>query len=95
MVISLQCPLNNGIFRSTNNGDDWTRINDKYINALCINHKGYIFAGTDNRVLRSIDNGNTWTDINLGLTELNILSFAVNDNDEIFCGTANGFLNLL
>ena len=57
-----------GMFRSTDNGDNWTAINTGLTNtrvhgALAINSNGDIFAGTIGGVFRSTDNGDNWTAI--------------------------------
>ena len=55
-----------GVFRSTDNGDNWTVINTglpdfTFVFALAINGAGHIFAGTDgNGMFRSTDNGDNW-----------------------------------
>ncbi len=62
-----------GVFRSTDNGGNWTQINsclwDTDVRSLAINSSGHIFAGTKGgRVYRSTNNGGNWTQINTGLT---------------------------
>jgi photosystem II stability/assembly factor-like uncharacterized protein len=62
-----------GIFRSGNNGDNWTKVNDS-LSILTINSNGDIFAcdGLSN-LYRSTDNGDNWTTIGSGLTDIIIL----------------------
>jgi hypothetical protein len=53
-----------GVFRSTNNGETWTPINEGLtstnIQALAINSNGLIFAGTQGSgIFRSTDNGSS------------------------------------
>ena len=58
----------NGIFRSTDNGDNWTGTNvSATVLALAINDSGHIFAGSLIVVFRSTDNGDNWTELDLGL----------------------------
>ena len=63
-----------GVFRSTNNGANWSQINTglttAYVNALAINSSVFIFAGAGGGVFRSTDNGANWSQINTGLTEI-------------------------
>jgi photosystem II stability/assembly factor-like uncharacterized protein len=83
-----------GIYRSTDNGETWTRINTGLIHtdirALVISASGHIFAGTNGGVYRSINNGDNWALINSGLTHPSILSLAINSNGYLFAGTSDG-----
>ncbi len=80
-----------GIFRSTDNGESWVRINTELtsenIYSLIINHRGEIFAGQDygGHVFRSTDNGATWTQA--GLTTNYISAITVNGAGDLFVGT--------
>lgn len=87
---------NAGVFLSNNGGDSWTDVTNgimHFIIAFAFNSSGHIFAGTidffgkGGGVYRSTDGGESWTQINAGLTSLNILSLAVNSQDQIFAGT--------
>ena len=81
-----------GVFRSKDNGDSWTEINNGltrlFVRTLAINTSGHIFAGTDeNGIYRSIDNGENWVESNNGIINLNINTIAINDSGHIFAGT--------
>jgi photosystem II stability/assembly factor-like uncharacterized protein len=84
-----------GVFRSTDNGDSWTPVNNGLdcgsIWSLAINPVGTIFAGTagcGTGVYRSTDNGDSWTLANIGLTSTDVAALAVNgSNYHIFAGT--------
>jgi len=82
------------VFRSTDNADSWTEINNGLtntpVNTLAINPSGDIFAGATDGVFRSTDNGDTWTEINTGLTTTYVFSFAINSTGHIFAGTFGG-----
>ena len=80
-----------GVFRSTDNGDNWTQtgLGSIDIRSLAINSVDVIFAGTSlGVVFRSTDNGDSWTEINNGLTWPLVSSLAINSTDHIFAGTS-------
>jgi len=81
-----------GIFKSTNNGDTWSEVNDGIaflnIQALTSNVQGHVFAGSSGGgIYRSVDDGKTWSQINNGLTNLYIAALAVNKEGAVFCIT--------
>lgn len=88
------------IYRSTNNGDDWSRLNTRSgdynpdsFKALAINSKGHLFAGTMSYdgVYCSTNNGDTWFPINTGLDSIDFVNcMAINQEDHIFIGTYRG-----
>lgn len=49
----------------------------------------HVFAGTSHGVFRSIDNGNTWYKMDIGVSETQVNSIAINANGHIFAGTLN------
>ncbi|MGH7453468.1 MAG: WD40/YVTN/BNR-like repeat-containing protein [bacterium] len=81
-----------GVFRTTNNGDNWTAVNTglpTFVRALAINTSGHIFAGTDrNGVYRSTANGASW--MATDLKDTNVRALAINTSGHIFAGTAVG-----
>jgi hypothetical protein len=89
----------NGLFRSTDNGDNWTLISgagsgltNQAIRAFT-GFSGNIFVGTAGGVFYSTDDGDTWTAVNTGITNLNIQSLAYrlpNSGIHVFAGTDNG-----
>ena len=84
-----------GVFRSSDNGDNWTQINagltNTKVRALAINSSGEIFVGTLSGVFRSTDNGDNWSPINTGLTQFDVvIAFAINSSGDIFAGTFGG-----
>jgi hypothetical protein len=83
----------NGIFRSTNNGSNWTQtgMQNGYILALASSYTQgnvNIYAGTSVGVYLSSDNGTDWLLENNGLTVTFISTLAVIDS-LIFAGAGN------
>jgi flagellar hook capping protein FlgD len=68
-----------GIFRTTNNGANWTDVSFVYsgVQGLEVTPSGAILAGTEGDVFRSNDGGASWTDAQINVP---ILDFAVNPN---------------
>ncbi len=86
-----------GVYRSTNNGGNWTQIGWTFalVWSLAINSSGHIFAGHyGGGVYRSTDNGEHWTEINSGLTSLTgklyVLSLAINSSGHVFAALGEG-----
>jgi len=79
-----------GMYRSTDNGENWTPINAGLTtarpNCLIINRNGDIFAGTMAGVYRSTDNGETWSPSSVGM-QRRVFSLAISPTGHIFAGT--------
>ena len=60
-----------GIYRSRDNGQTWTRTNfgANFVGAIAIGADDVIFAGTSHGVSRSRDGGETWEQSNAGLPD--------------------------
>jgi photosystem II stability/assembly factor-like uncharacterized protein len=93
-----------GIFVSTNNGENWKSMNEglqsKLIHTILITGKTLpagqtrIFAGTETGVSVSTDNGENWRSINSGLSGLGVWSLEVSEDTlgdtTIFAGAWSG-----
>ena len=68
-----------GIFRTSNGGDQWTNMSFIYsgVRAVETTPSGRILAATENDIFRSSDLGGTWTDTQANHTAM---GFAVNPN---------------
>jgi photosystem II stability/assembly factor-like uncharacterized protein len=86
------------IFRTTDKGQHWLEIGKAYasVNALTVNAKGHIFAGTDypGAVVRSTDNGMTWEKKTNGLDQLTIHTLAVEPDGSILAGAGESWENV-
>ena len=77
-----------GIFRSQDSGSNWENVLDYiYVQSLCSNSAGHIFAGTSNGVYRSVDGGDTWQLFSKGMTDKYALSIMAKNDDRLFAGT--------
>ncbi len=81
-----------GIFRSTDNGMNWTDVNngltDKDVLSLAVSGTN-LFAGTwGGGVFLSTNSGTNWTAVNNGLTSTYVYSFTVSGTN-IFAGTGD------
>ena len=77
-----------GIYRSTNNGDNWSAVNNGLsclrINQVFCNFQGHTFAATDSGLFRSTNYGNSWTSI--GFSNKYMTSFLSLSNGSYFAG---------
>lgn len=91
-----------GLYRSTNNGSDWSKVDLKYnstsqifyVYSIAID-KNKIFAGTDAGIFLSTDNGENWTSMNNGFAnETSIIHSVAICDTNIFAGTFDGEIYL-
>lgn len=88
--------INGGIFRTTNDGQNWTAFNNGLpttdIRTLAFNKiSGKLFVGTEGSgVFRYQANEAKWIAVNVGLTNLNIQTLYIDDNGYLFAGTPSG-----
>ncbi|NVO04406.1 MAG: T9SS type A sorting domain-containing protein, partial [Bacteroidetes bacterium] len=86
----LYCGTDLSIFKSTNNGEKWNKLDfpevrNNIIRKIVSNANGYVFACTDQMGLyRSINNGLTWQNIDNGITHGQMLDMTVNINGDLF-----------
>src|SRR4030095_6139086 len=84
---------NGGVFKTTNNGDNWIQINNgmgsQLVNTLT-GLNNYLFAGTSTGLYRSLDGGANWVPVNYGGSYA-VTALTVNGTD-IYLGTAGGKL---
>ena len=73
--------LDDGVYRSTDGGDNWNRIYGLVCGTSFVNYASCLYAGAlddsgGGGVHLSTDGGATWDTINQGLTNLDVLSLA-------------------
>lgn len=77
------------IYRSSNNGQSFSRINnDMYVGliwSIAVNSSRDIFAGTEQGIFRSTDNGSTWSLI--GLQFKDVRSVIIDNAGVVYAGT--------
>lgn len=82
---SLITTTDKGIYRSTNNGNNWSTINDglplsRKITSFTIANGIYIAATSNLGIFRSTNNGQNWQQANNGLLDNNILQVKADGN---------------
>ena len=93
---TLYAGTENGLFRSQNNGNNWTAINtglgNLYILSLGIApDSNTLLAGTTNGLYRSTSSGANWTLVTNGIpAQVTPLTFAVSGN-RMLAGTFSGY----
>jgi photosystem II stability/assembly factor-like uncharacterized protein len=89
--------LSNGIYRSTDNGNNWVTVNAGLPNAtvtsVLINGTSVYAAISGSGIFKSDNNGNSWTPINIGLADLRVSVLATNGT-YMYAGTSNGYMFL-
>ena len=85
---------NDGLFRSDDEGNSWTRITGKEmvhtVEALAAS-RTKLYAGTfGGGVFRSEDRGDSWVPVNNGLTNQTVSALLAMSEDTIFVGTLDG-----
>lgn len=87
----LAATVQDGIFRSTNRGVNWTGWNfglyDPNINALAFVDAQIIFAGTQSGIFRSSNAGRSWRDIDFPIDCAPVVCLAVSRDGTIYAGT--------
>jgi len=82
----------NGVFRSTNNGTDWTMVNNGLshlgIEAIACNGSN-VYAGTFYGIFFSGNNGDSWVSVNNNLSNPSVECIVTSGND-VYIGTWNG-----
>jgi ligand-binding sensor domain-containing protein len=83
-----------GVYRSTDDGNIWTRVSGSSrtilgIRALCTETDGSIFAGvrSPDLLLRYTSREPIWTPAAAGLETIGVLSIAIGPSGTLFCGT--------
>ena len=85
-----------GVFRSTDNGDNWTAKNTGFTNplitvtSLAINASGHIFSVNDWEIFKSMDNGESWARVYSSSTT--VVCLGINSSGHIFAGTDAGIV---
>lgn len=91
--INIFAATNEGVYFSSNNGGNWSAVNNGLTDSLTVNalviSGANIFAGTSGGVYLSSDNGSSWTAVNAGLTNTDVRSLAIKGSD-ILAGTLGG-----
>jgi photosystem II stability/assembly factor-like uncharacterized protein len=81
------------IYRSVNNGEDWSMIgtpNTDNSVSLLLTSPGHLFVGGDNGVQRTTNDGLTWETVNFGSSQAFVGSLVANSRGNIFRGIGNG-----
>jgi photosystem II stability/assembly factor-like uncharacterized protein len=87
----LAATVQDGIFRSTDRGVNWTGWNfglyDSNINALTFLDSQIIFAGTQSGIIRSSNAGHSWRDLDFPMDLAPVVCLAISREGTIHAGT--------
>ena len=80
----------NGLFLSTNDGDNWTNLNNGLTDDVwfIVFHNSNFFASTGHGVYLSTNSGADWINVSDGLTNLFVTSLVI-QNNYLFAGCGN------
>lgn len=78
------------LFLSTNNGDDWTRIDQdfEYDNnpVVLVNSIDEVYVGLSSLVMKTTDNGQTWDSVGTGFSNGDIFDLNIDMNGYLIAG---------
>ena len=87
----LAATVQDGIFRSTDRGVNWTGWNfglyDPNINALAFLDSQIVFAGTQSGIFRSSNAGRSWRDLDFPIDLAPVVCLAISREGNIYAGT--------
>ena len=93
---TLYAGTNDGLFRSTDGGDSWKKI-DVDVPSVSIwtllldKQNNMLYAGTSNSLFRSTDGGDNWEKINVDVPSVSIQTSLLDQrNNALYIGTSNG-----
>jgi hypothetical protein len=89
-------PAHNGLYKSVDGGDTWTKCTDMYTGvgdivghhlSISQSNSNYLFVATDKGLYRTIDGGNSWTQVRTG-NQWDV-EFRPYDDSTVYTSTTN------
>lgn len=79
-----------GIFRSTDNGENWTHLGlmESWLLSVATKSRDTVFVGTYDGLLFSTDNGEVW--LETPITKISIKSLFIDKNEYVYAGAYGG-----